>query len=68
MRHVLSKEQQLYLDHVKAAVTGSDEILKNAALKSIGQDEGLQQLVPYLTQFIADEVTTHTPGPGLTAS
>jgi transcription initiation factor TFIID subunit 6 len=56
VKHVLSREQQLYFNHITAAIKGSDSILKTAALKSIASDEGLHQLVPYFTQFIAEHV------------
>ena len=56
VKHVLSKEQQLYFNHVTAAIKGTDSILKTASLKSIASDEGLHQLVPYFTQFIAEQV------------
>lgn len=59
VKYSLTKEQQLLLEHVTLAIKGSDDILKKAALKSMRFDGGLNQLVPYLTQFIADEVTHH---------
>lgn len=38
----------------------NDERLSTAALESIRQDPGLQQLVPYLVQFVVDKVATHS--------
>jgi hypothetical protein len=38
------------------AVLGDDEILKKAAFKSLANDEGLHQLRPFFSQFIADQV------------
>lgn len=58
VRHVLSKELQLYFDKAIAAlVDDSNESLKNATLESIRSDQGLHQLVPYFTQFVAETIT-----------
>lgn len=61
VRHVLSKEQQLYFEHVKTGVKASaegtgDNKLLNAVLMSLSSDAGLHQLVPYLVHFVAEEV------------
>ena len=56
VKHVLSKEQQLYYEYVTSAMRGSDATLKTAVFKSLREDDGLYQLLPYFTQFIAEEV------------
>ena len=53
---VLSREQETYLEKVTAAIRGSDPVLAEAALRSLSQDAGLQQLVPFLVHFVAEQV------------
>ena len=58
VKHVLSKELQLYFEKVCSALL--DEMnneYRVAALASIRSDPGLHQLVPYFVQFIAEKVT-----------
>jgi hypothetical protein len=38
--HVLSKELQLYYERVTSYITGTDERLQDAALKSVASDPG----------------------------
>ncbi|QPG74053.1 hypothetical protein FOA43_001373 [Brettanomyces nanus] len=58
VKHVLSKELQLYFDKAIAAlVDDSNESLKAATLESIRSDPGLHQLVPYFIQFVAETIT-----------
>lgn len=57
IKHVLSKEQSLYYEYVTSALRGTDSTLKKAVYKSLSQDDGLYQLLPYFTQFIAEEVS-----------
>lgn len=58
VKHVLSKELQLFYDalinDLMAFETRPD--VSNAALNSLASDAGLQQLLPYLLQFIAEGV------------
>jgi transcription initiation factor TFIID subunit 6 len=56
LAHTLSLEEKLYLEKVLTAVRGSDAILCDATLERLQNDEGLHQLVPYFTRFIADQV------------
>ncbi|KAL8958881.1 MAG: hypothetical protein Q9183_005752, partial [Haloplaca sp. 2 TL-2023] len=58
VKHVLSKELQLYFSNVCSAIfdEANDEY-RVAALASIRTDPGLHQLVPYFVQFIAEKVT-----------
>ncbi|KAL7274362.1 histone H4-like TAF Taf6, SAGA complex subunit [Rhizina undulata] len=58
VKHILSKELQLYFERVCTAVTDEqNETLRSAALSSLRNDPGLHQLVPYFVQFISEKVT-----------
>ena len=58
VKHILSKEIQLYFNKVcEALLDENNEESRTAALGSIRSDPGLHQLVPYLVQFIAEKVT-----------
>lgn len=58
--HELSKELQLYFDRVTAVIrgggAGNEAPLLRAALASLATDSGLHQLMPYLVQFVQEEV------------
>uniref|UniRef100_A0A7S2XER1 TAF6 C-terminal HEAT repeat domain-containing protein n=1 Tax=Lotharella oceanica TaxID=641309 RepID=A0A7S2XER1_9EUKA len=55
VKHVLTKEQQMYYERVTDAMKGNDAA-QRVMLKSLANDPGLHQLLPYFIQFIADEV------------
>lgn len=57
VKHVLSKELQLYYEKITEALLSLDDDLRGAALESISEDNGLQQLLPYFIQFITDQIT-----------
>ncbi|KAI9185779.1 hypothetical protein LWI28_010560 [Acer negundo] len=58
VKHVLSRELQLYFDKIKELiVTRSNSVLFKQALASLATDSGLHPLVPFFIYFIADEVT-----------
>ncbi|CCK70902.1 TATA-binding protein-associated factor TAF6 KNAG_0F02370 [Huiozyma naganishii CBS 8797] len=65
VKHVLSKELQIYFNKIISALTVKDEAtddgdaqhMKLAALTSLKTDNGLHQLVPYFIQFIAEQIT-----------
>lgn len=57
VKHILSKEQQAYFEKVADAVRGKSEKLLHVALQSLREDAGINELLPYFTQFIADQVT-----------
>ncbi|CAR30279.1 TAF domain-containing protein [Lachancea thermotolerans] len=62
VKHVLSKELQIYFDKVVGALISKDRDdkahhLRAAALTSLRSDTGLHQLVPYFIQFIAEQIT-----------
>jgi transcription initiation factor TFIID subunit 6 len=56
VQEVLSQELQLYYENVTSAVLQGSPHLLAAALQSLRSDPGLQALLPYLTQFITEEV------------
>ncbi|KAH8927890.1 TAF-domain-containing protein [Atractiella rhizophila] len=57
VRHTLSKELQLYFSRFTTAALSSDSAQRLAALSSLRNDNGLQQLVPYFCRWFASEVT-----------
>lgn len=63
VKHVLSKELLLYYDTLINDLTDSRPEASLAALKSLEGDAGLQQLLPYLLQFIAEGVPKNLSNP-----
>lgn len=65
IKHVISKELQLYFNKIIQVLTSSPtnnpefEYLKNSALVSLRSDPGLHQLVPYFIQFISETITNN---------
>lgn len=59
IKHVISKELQLYFNRIVEVLSGDDEALRGAALLSLRLDPGLHQLVPYLVQFVLETVTNN---------
>lgn len=58
VKHVLSKELQLYFERICGAILDeTNEEYRSAAFASLKTDPGLHQLVPYFVQFVADKVT-----------
>lgn len=57
VKHVISKELNLYFDRISAAVVDSNEEYRLAALASLRTDPAIHQLVPYLIQFAAEKIT-----------
>lgn len=58
VKHVLSKELQLYFERICAAILDeTNDEYRAAAFASLRTDPGLHQLVPYFVQFVADKVT-----------
>jgi transcription initiation factor TFIID subunit 6 len=58
VKHVLSKELQLYFEKVCSAVLDENsEEFRTSGYSSLREDPGLHQLVPYFIQFIAEKVT-----------
>lgn len=56
VRHVLTKEQQVFFEKICGAVTGPDANYYHAAINSLRSDKGLHQLMPYFCKFITDRV------------
>ncbi|KAH7387596.1 hypothetical protein KP509_16G031600 [Ceratopteris richardii] len=57
VKHVLSQELQVYFEKITGLIISrANPSLIKAALDSLATDSGLHPLVPYFTQFIADEV------------
>ncbi|KAK4053723.1 histone H4-like TAF Taf6, SAGA complex subunit [Microbotryomycetes sp. JL201] len=48
VKHVLSRELQLYFTRLTEALIGGEQEMRDAALGSVRSDPGLHQLVPYL--------------------
>ena len=58
VKHILSKELQLYFERICTAILDEDNVeFRIAAFSSLRNDPGLHQLVPYFVQFIAEKVT-----------
>lgn len=58
VKHVLSKELQLYFEKVCSAfLDEASEDYRTSAYASLREDPGLHQLVPYFVQFISEKVT-----------
>ncbi|CAA20756.1 SAGA complex/transcription factor TFIID complex histone H4-like subunit Taf6 [Schizosaccharomyces pombe] len=58
VRHVLSKELQLYFERITSALLDETNVeLRDAALSSLRDDPGLHQLLPYFIMFLSDSVT-----------
>jgi transcription initiation factor TFIID subunit 6 len=58
VKHVLSKELQLYFERICSAILDeTNDEYRTAAFLSLQTDPGLHQLVPYFIQFVADKVT-----------
>jgi transcription initiation factor TFIID subunit 6 len=56
VKHVLSKELQLYYERITEAVVSEEERLRYQAYESLRSDPGLHQLLPYFVQFIVEKV------------
>jgi len=57
VKHVLSKELQLYFEKTTSAIKSGVQQSVNASIQSLTNDPGLHQLMPYFAQFISEEVT-----------
>ncbi|KAK5111335.1 hypothetical protein LTR62_005175 [Meristemomyces frigidus] len=58
VKHVLSKELQLYFSRISTAILDrTNDDYRSAAFASLRTDTGLHQLIPYFVQFVADKVT-----------
>jgi transcription initiation factor TFIID subunit 6 len=58
VKHILSRELQLYFSKVCSALLDpTNDEYRIAALASLRSDPGLHQLVPYFVQWVAEKVT-----------
>lgn len=57
VKHVLSKELQMYFERITEAVLSEDERLRSQAFESLRMDPGLHQLLPYFVQHIHKKVS-----------
>ena len=58
VKHVLSKELQLYFERICSAILDeANDEYRDAAFASLRTDPGLHQLVPYFVHFVAEKVT-----------
>lgn len=62
VKHVLSKEAQLYYEKMTAALKNTTSLqLRELAWQALAEDAGLHQLVPYLVHFIQHQVICSFP-------
>lgn len=58
VKHILSKELQLYFEKVCSAfLDEANAEYRTSAFSSLKEDPGLHQLIPYFVQFISEKVT-----------
>lgn len=62
VKQIVSKELILFFDKIRSAILDDNgdqdvETLRKSAFESVRSDPGLQQLVPYFIQFVAEKVT-----------
>lgn len=61
LKHDLSEELAQYFQGIKKALLFEDGVTvdnRSQALKSLAQDAGLQQLVPYLSKYMVEQITS----------
>ena len=56
VKHHLSKEHQMYYETVTTCLFSKDVKAVQTALHSLQHDAGIQQLLPYFIQFVAEMV------------
>ncbi|KAI8855247.1 hypothetical protein BC829DRAFT_378421 [Chytridium lagenaria] len=56
VKHVLSKELQMYYDKVTECILSPSDDLRNLAVESLAKDPGIQPLLPYFIEFISDKI------------
>lgn len=57
VKHVLSKELQMYYERITSAVLSQDEVLRATGISSLQNDPGLHQLLPYFVQLVAEKAS-----------
>lgn len=58
-QHTRKHKRSLTQIHTHTPNTSTDDRVRNAALDSITNDPGLQQLLPYFVQFVTDKVANN---------
>lgn len=56
VKHVLSKELQLFFQQVVNAVKAPGSDLQTQVFRSVSKEAGLHQLLPYISQLVAEDV------------
>lgn len=56
VKHVLSKEMQLFYDTVINCINSPKDEERSCALESLKNDAGLQQLLPYFIQYASENI------------
>ena len=59
--HALSHEMQLYFEKVTAAIKSGNDAQLSTAFSSLAHDPGLQELLPYFSQFVSQQVRCVLP-------
>ncbi|KAL8286162.1 hypothetical protein RQP46_004650 [Phenoliferia psychrophenolica] len=59
VKHVLSRELQLYFTRLTDALARGAQEIRDAALGSVRSDPGLHQLVPYLVSWGGEQIASH---------
>lgn len=54
---VLTRELQMYYEKILEMVHSDDESIRSLGIDSVTRDPGIQGLMPYFVQFVADTVT-----------
>ncbi|KAJ3415988.1 hypothetical protein HDV05_003585 [Chytridiales sp. JEL 0842] len=57
VKHVLTKELQMYYEKITESILSNSKDLSNLAVESVSKDPGIQPLLPYFAQFITEKVT-----------
>ena len=57
VKHVLSKELQLYYDKIVESIVSENDNISSIAVASLSKDTGIQPLLPYLVQFMTHTVS-----------
>ncbi|EGC28467.1 TATA-binding protein-associated-factor [Dictyostelium purpureum] len=57
VKHILSKEIQMFYEKITNSIKGDNQKLFNAAIHSLKNDSSLHQLLPYFINFISVQVT-----------
>ncbi|KYR01993.1 TATA-binding protein-associated-factor [Tieghemostelium lacteum] len=57
VKHILSKEIQMYYEKITNSMKSDNKELFEASIQSLKTDSSLHQLLPYFTNFISTQVT-----------